>query len=164
MIDDDVQRAVAMVGFLNLYVRRARLTALLTVRVDAARGWGVWGGRPPGGWAPVVWQRNEYAGTRAEAEEIAAVLRRENPDCNYQVVGYDPTRDPIGVFAQASDAQLQLLDYVRRFGDTSRLPQFGRSTRDAVFARGWVTYSDGRCRLTKVGAAVLEAGRGRLRP
>lgn len=162
----------------RLYGVRTMLVEVLSHRVDSARGWGVWGGRPPGGWASLrvagagtLGQGYDYCGTLAEAEAGAAVLARENPpwregchDCRYEVVPYDPARDPIGVFAQASDAQLQLLDYVRRFGDTSRLPQFGRSTRDAVFARGWVTYSDGRCRLTKVGAAVLEAGRGRLRP
>lgn len=145
--------------------QRAAFLGVLAVRVDAYRGWGLWGGRAPGGWAcfrvagrgdgwPPGWS---HRGTRAEAEAGAVAFRLEFPGSAYTVVPFDADREPVGVMARPSPAQVAVLDHVDRFHTINRLPFFSRTTTGACHDRGWVMHVAGESamRLTKVGAEVL---------
>ena len=125
--------------------------------------WGVWGGRPPGGWCSFrsthasADRRPEnaptgygYVGSLAEAEagRAALVLVKdfdENRAQNtYEIVPFDATREPVADETSIpTDAQAAFLRELARTGDYNEAVAgaLGRqalpATRNAVHDRGW---------------------------
>jgi hypothetical protein len=142
------------------------------MKKDEAMLWGLWGGVSPGGWCS--FRRKEggyrYAGTRDEALTGKAVFNLEN-DFRYDVVPFDPEREPQGKDAIPTSAQAAVLRIIEKDGTINNLgihgPHVGvknwRATVSALYKRGWYTSEidpEGResrrgMRLTKTGRAAL---------
>jgi len=126
---------------------------------------GVWGGRPPGGWCHFDKPNFEhgYSGTREEAERTLAVFRGERPDTPYEIIPFDPEKEPEPWPCRVTLIQLRaLLDIeaegrAANFEPTSR-GGFGKSTYDALMERGLIMGSlKGRpvFKITRAGRSVL---------
>jgi len=142
--------------------------------------WGVWGGQIVPGWCSIDvetggnWRNSAYEGTKEEAERQAEGLRRAYPDVRYDVLPFDPDREPEenpGPYATA--AQKRALEIVDRTGDLyatkwrSATP-IARAVAETLMDRGWVMWKINRGQtpdmrhravLTKAGRKILERRR-----
>lgn len=129
--------------------------------------WGLWGGVSPGGWCSFrCGDGYRYAGTHDEASAGKAVFNSEN-DLDYEVVPFEPGRDPQGQDAVPTLAQMKVLRVIDKEGTINNLGFHGvknwRATVDALYKRGWYTSaistegveSKPGMRLTKAGRAAL---------
>jgi hypothetical protein len=131
---------------------------------DNERTYGVWGGKV-GGWClirlgPIInTERDRCTGTLTEATKVCQTMQREHFDYTYEVLRFDETRDPTGIWKRPTDAQRQLLERVELIGDYEMLgASHSLSMVKCIIDYGWITgaFDDRRWRLTKMGRAVLE--------
>lgn len=100
---------------------------------------GIWGGTHPYGWVIInSGADNECSGTREECERTVDTLRKEYPDTHYEIVPFDPQREPEGKPGMPSDAQASFLRRPRPVAFGGALTQ---ATIRACLDRGWVRYN-----------------------
>jgi hypothetical protein len=136
---------------------------------------GVWGGRPPGGWCYFHLPNPEHphSGTREEAERTLAVFKGERPDTPYEIIPFDPEKEPEPWPCRVTLVQLRALADIDAEGHGAQhMPAsrggFGKSTYDALMDRGLIMstlHSRPRpaFRLTRAGRAALDKQRHMLR-
>jgi hypothetical protein len=138
----------------------------------ASKLFGIWGGSHPGGWCHI--EAGVCAGTREEAEKSLAVFLREQteyraqhpaterPIFTYEIISFDPEREPEGSKDKPTHAQRMALECIERVGTWNVMGCPPRHVRVAVEARGWVMHrpwlktkpialtTSGKCALAKV--------------
>lgn len=133
--------------------------------------WGIWGGIPPGGWCTFeVSDGGDYlgygiVGTREEAikgTEGFLTERYRQPESTYEVVRYDPEREPEWKDCKPSPAQIQFLerllsgeklgrDRVDNYNMVAAQTPGYRATVDVLYRNGWIFQG----RTTRKGREVL---------
>lgn len=142
---------------------------------------GLWGGRPPGGWCMFITSAgprgNGYTGTREEAESGKDVFHREraesirkygsraDDDCTYDVVMFDPEREPEAAEDVPTEAQARFMREIDITGDFNRAVlgySQWQSTSRALHDKGWTFYdvTTNKLRLTKAGRTALARAPG----
>lgn len=141
---------------------------------------GIWGGRAPGGWCHIYMPEVEpyfgaHMGTQEQAEKGATSFRSDYPDYKYEVIPFDPNKEPQGKVSKPSARQLKAMVCIKHveLWSLRHDPAMGRgasqrffsltpkNTQDSLFMRGWVMFiHDGGgldlgVSLTKVGREVL---------
>jgi len=123
---------------------------------DKKELFGIWGGSTPGGWCfisrPNSFDYEIVCGTREEAEAGCAVFLREQAEYNaqypdptrplrsYEVIPFDPEREPVGSEITPTHAQRMALECVERVGTWNVMGCPPRHVRAAVEERGWVMH------------------------
>jgi rubredoxin len=111
--------------------------------VKVLNGYGLW----HNGWASFRTALNPdhigygYVGTKEEAEagRDQFVIEGEAAS-SYEVILFDPDKEPIGVIKTPSTSQVDALNYVERFETVNRFPapKNWRQTIRAIYQCGWV--------------------------
>jgi hypothetical protein len=115
----------------------------------------------------LIWQEgmkldreNYNEGTLAQAENTAAALRREHPDVTYDVIPFDPERQPIHTRGRITKAQFDVLIAIRDNLGQARKWGWGSSkaTYRSLIRRGLImspTTRSGGLMLSTAGKAAL---------
>ena len=128
----------------------------------------IWGGAAPGGWCPVwnpgmeLHRPHPQTGSHEQAEETAARLRTDYPGFSYEVMLYDPAREPVAVIkGKLTKPQYHALkdtaDGKNPF-DCNWPNMHTRSTLNVLFRRGLIMHDEtikSRVRITRAGHDVL---------
>jgi len=122
---------------------------------------GIWGGTPPGGWCHIWYKgRKEGSnfGTREEAERVLPEFLHDHPDCTYEVVPFDPLRQPAFTLGKPTKAQLEAMRRIQKYRTINLRPFIPRATLNVLSRNGWFMHSaNGKdCELTLEGTKLLE--------
>jgi hypothetical protein len=139
---------------------------------------GLWGGRPPGGWCTFQVAKSAdghgYRGSREEAEAGTQLFRKERREAEekygpreellflYEAVLFDPEREPASdsKLSKPSKTQAAFMRELVRLDDFNSVlwhhPRW-KATSWALFDKGWIFHDvmKEKIRLTKTGHVAL---------
>lgn len=150
-------------------MRAGAIDKLLTVvRIVLPGRFGVWCHSPPGAWCTIGRPGTLLSvRTAEEAGAAAAELRADHPRARYEVLPYEPAREPDVRRGHLSPDQVRCLRALaaRADGDgPDPAAEHGKEDFAALLGRGFAKMDDsGRLVPTRAGRAVLasEGGKGR---
>lgn len=104
---------------------------------------GIWGGQPPGGWCHIWYpgcDRSSYRNTREEAERGLRGFLKEKHGYMYEVVPFDPAREPTFKCVRPTAAQLNAMRVIQIYKTIHVFSAPKRETMNVLFRNGWCVF------------------------